>query len=485
MIINGYPLDENQLKPILENPKYSLIIAGAGSGKTTTLIGKIKYLIEEKKVLPEQIVCITFTNDAVNHIEESLKQNHINLDCFTFHKLALTILKENHETYQIASPFLLKETIDEFFASDGFGNPEFKKIMKNKFAQSFLENPRALNSKTVNSYKKTLYTFIELWKNNQFSKENLKTWMKQKKNRDTFLILYAIILCYETEKQSTNSLDFEDMLIYATKSLKEKKSPLPYQYIIIDEFQDSSWLRFKLINELVKQNDASLCVVGDDYQSIYRFNGCDLDIFLNFQKYYPTAKIYKLEQTYRNSEELITTAGKFIQKNPNQTPKTLFSEKHLKKSIVLLYTNHLNHALKSALKEIGPQKEILILGRNHFDFHEIIGEKKENQIFLSDFPQNKIIFSTIHAAKGLESDAVILINFKNDIYGFPSQPKEEKILTYVKKTESFPNEEERRLFYVALTRTKTKIYIIVPFTNPSSFTKEIKWNKNVQKKIIF
>ena len=118
MQINGYFLDENQLKPILENPKYSLIIAGAGSGKTTVLIGKIKYLIEKKNISPKEIVCITFTNKAVQNLKDVLQKNHLpSVECVTFHKLALNILKENKEQYQLASETLLQETIEEFFVN--------------------------------------------------------------------------------------------------------------------------------------------------------------------------------------------------------------------------------------------------------------------------------------------------------------------------------------------------------------------------------
>ena len=127
------------------------------------------------------------------------------------------------------------------------------------------------------------------------------------------------------------------MIKLATNTLTEKNISLPYKMIIIDEFQDTSIVRFNLIKKIVAQNDASLCVVGDDYQSIYHFSGCDLELFLNFTKMYKDAKLYFLNSTYRNSNELIKTLGDFIMKNNNQIKKTLKSNKTYKKPIKIVY----------------------------------------------------------------------------------------------------------------------------------------------------
>ena len=137
--------------------------------------------------------------------------------------------------------------------------------------------------------------------------------------------------------------------------------------MIIDEFQDTSLCRFQFVEEIIKQTDASLCVVGDDYQSIYHFSGCDLTIFLNFARYFPDVKTYKLETTYRNSDELVKTAGMFVQKNPQQVKKELKSKKHLLKPIKLVYYKNVETILEKVLQKIPEDKEIFILGRNHFD----------------------------------------------------------------------------------------------------------------------
>lgn len=488
--VNGYDLDEEQLACILENPKYSLIIAGAGSGKTLTLIGKIKYILENDLLKPEEICCLSFTNETVTNLQANILKNcHCEVSVFTFHKLALKILEVAHQTYKIAPPTLLEETIKEFFETMCFGNQDLQQIVFQKFSFSLFKNEKTwqkiLISKDFLSFKKTIQIFISLMKSNHYTYEDLKDFFKVKKYQQTLILIYAIYTLYETEKESDFSIDFDDMMNKAKEALKQKRIPLPYKLIIIDEFQDTSQSRFHLIQEIVKQNDASLCVVGDDYQSIYHFSGCDLELFLHFQDYYPTAKIYKLQKTYRNSRELIETAGTFIMKNPNQVKKNLVSPKQLEKPILLTFYKKKDTVLEKIISRIPKNKEILIIGRNNFDLKQYTKNLKyqvlENHyIEFKKFKNRKIRYLTIHKAKGLESDIVIFLNLENSLYGIPSKLKEEKILSLVKKKQYFPFEEERRLFYVGLTRTKSYIYLLVPENNPSIFIKEIKHEKNVQ-----
>ena len=136
-------------------------------------------------------------------------------------------------------------------------------------------------------------------------------------------IILNIYLKYNRYLTENKEIDFDDMIILATKLVKEEKLTWPIKYIIIDEYQDTSQIRFLLIKEMINKINARLMVVGDDFQSIYKFTGCDVSLFLNFPNYFPNAKIRKLEKTYRNSNELIKIAGRFIMKNKNQIEKEL------------------------------------------------------------------------------------------------------------------------------------------------------------------
>ncbi len=490
IIVNGYKLDEQQMLTILENKKYSLIIAGAGSGKTLTLIGKIKYLIDNNIYKYDEICCISFTNESTNSLKKSILENcGVNVPTYTFHKLALVILKELNVDYNISSDDLLSYIVDEFFYSRCFGN----KILQNKVFDLFhfyiLKNDKKWNeiveSKELVQLKKTIITFINLMKSNGYDENVFLNYLGNHRYNNFLIIIYAIYIVYEREKLSTNSIDFDDMINLAKECLSNNNNNLAFKFFIIDEFQDTSFLRFNLIRELVKINNAGLCVVGDDYQSIYHFSGCDLEIFLNFKNYYKDAVIYKLENTYRNSLELINTSGKFVMKNPIQIKKNLFSNKRLDKPINVVYFSEIDNVLETILKTVSSDKEILIISRNNFDIKKytkfLAYEKLENNyIKFEKFKERKIRFMSVHSSKGLESEIVIVLNLSNDIFGFPSKCKDEKILSLVKKKQFFLYEEERRLFYVALTRTKSYVYLLTPKNNPSLFIKEIKRDKNVK-----
>lgn len=490
IFVNNYLLDEVQTSFIINNDKYSIIIAGAGAGKTLTIVGKIKYLLEHHFFLNNEICCLSFTNETVNNLNSNIFKNcHQHIAVFTFHKLAISILEIEQVEFDIAPPNLLEKTIDDFFMNHCYGNYEVKKIVMRLFSFSLFKNDHVwsniVQSTEFKKFKKTIYTFICLMKSNGYSKDDFGNFFKNIRYQKYFIIIYAIYINYESSKFQNGWLDFDDLILQATHILKERGCKLPFKMIIIDEFQDTSQARFSLIQEIVLQNDASFCVVGDDYQSIYHFSGCDLDLFLNFKRYYPSAQIYKLLRTYRNSDELVKIAGNFIQKNPYQLKKELISSKHLDKPIVLCFFKKQSQALDLLLKKIPSNEEILILGRNHFDLKKYASNAlydfaKNTQISFPKFPLYKVNYMTIHASKGLESDIVILLNVSDDIYGIPSKMKDEKLLSFVKKSQFFPFEEERRLFYVALTRTKSYIYLLIPSNCPSCFIKELRKEKNVK-----
>ena len=207
--------------------------------------------------------------------------------------------------------------------------------------------------------------------------------------------------------------------------------------------------------------------VGDDYQSIYRFSGCDIGMFLNFKNYFKGAKILKLCNTYRNSQELINVAGGFIMKNNRQIYKNLKSNKSLLKPIKIKYGSDLKNLIDVVSNKY---QNILILGRNKFDI------KKFNLNYqdFTKYSETKVRYMTIHSSKGLEEDCVIVINLSDGVLGMPNKIKNNNILKYVNNNKDiFPFEEERRLFYVALTRTKNEVYLLVDKKNPSIFVKEL------------
>lgn len=458
--VNGYSLDLEQRKAVITDETSTLIVAGAGSGKSLTIIGKIMYLIERKQIQEEDILCITFTREAAKNLEKNLKKyNNYNIKVYTFHKLALNIIGKG---YTISATDTLEYIIDEYFNCIIHNNAEM--VMRLKYILGYIdtEYSKILKTKEFLNLKKLVITFINLFKTNNYK---IDYFLKIKKNKYLVSIIFDIYYLYEEELKSTNSIDFNDMITLSIDKVKDTN--LKYKYIIVDEYQDTSYVRYLLLKSIIDKTKAKIICVGDDYQSIYRFNGCDIGMFINFKKYYGYSKILRINNTYRNSQELINVAGSFIMKNKHQLYKKLKSNKHIKKPIKIMYSNNLYKLLDIV---IGEHKEILILGRNNFDINKYF-KCVDGYIIYKNI---KIKYLTIHASKGLEGECVVIINNIDDILGIPNKMKDEKILSYVKRSkDNYPYEEERRLFYVALTRTKTDVYLLVDKKRPSIFIKEL------------
>ena len=438
-------MNEKQLEAVksLEN---TLVVAGAGSGKTFTIVNKIKYLLDNNIYKENELLIISFTNESVNDLKRKIDYN---LDIMTFHKLAITLI--NNPDMKISNEYYLKFIINEYFNSYGKYNKKQNKLIK-----------RILQEMDIDNLKKLIFTFINLYKSN-YNDINYLLNLYQKShfiNKIYFKIILEIYHIYNQEIESSNLYDFNDMIKIATNNINNNIIKTNYKYIIIDEFQDTSLNRFKLIDAIMKQNNAKIFVVGDDYQSIYRFSGCNLDIFLNFNKLVNNLNIINLDYNYRNPKEIIDVANSFIMKNKNQIKKETICLKNINKPIKICFYKNKRTAIEKILKYI--DTKYLILGRNNTD---------KDLFNVQDKP-----FLTIHKSKGLEEDNIILINLTNNNNSLPSKIKNHKIINKLIKTDYYPYEEERRLFYVALTRTRNNIYLLVPKSNYSIFIKELMKN---------
>ena len=445
--INGYSLDKEQRTAIVTDEINTLIVAGAGSGKTLTMIGKIRYLVE-KGVKEDEILCITFTKEAAKSLENKLNNT---LKVYTFHSFAFSMLKN----YNVVDSNYLEYIVDEYFNSIVFNNIDMVKKVKRVFNKIDTPYKYLLNTNEYSSFKQLIITFINLFKTNNY---DISYFLNMKKYKNMISIIIDIYFLYEEELRSTNTIDYNDMIIKATLCIPNN---LKYKYIIVDEFQDTSYIRYKLLKAIIDKTKAKLICVGDDYQSIYRFNGCDIDMFLNFKKYFGYTKILKINNTYRNSQELINVAGSFIMRNKNQLYKRLRSKKRIDKPIVICYLN-LNDLLDILVYKY---KNILILGRNNNDL------PKEKEFI---YKECNIRCMTIHSSKGLEDECVIILNVVDDDLGIPCKIKDPSILNYVSRNKiSFSYDEERRLFYVGLTRTKNEVYLLTVKNRESIFIKEL------------
>lgn len=496
--ISGYYLDREQQAIVLDNSKYLLVVAGAGSGKTLTILGKIHYLLKYQKINPNKILCISFTKKAADSLKDKIKNEfHYDIPVYTFHKLSLEILKEQKQSYEIADSNLLENMIHKFFTEIILSYPRQMKLILNYFKIKKYKNVKKSylsfyqnNQKLFLLLENLLSTFIHLLKCNHYSLEDFPMFLKKvkrtfsyskyKKEKIFLILSLNLYLLYQEYLEENGEIDFDDMIQKATEVIHNQGSHNSYQYIIIDEYQDTSYIRFTLVKKILEKTNAKLMVVGDDFQSIYRFTGCDLSLFIYFTNYFKDAKIMKIQNTYRNSQELIKVAGDFVMKNKKQISKELCSHKTLEKPIQIIYYHNLKECFKKLIMEIyqSTKKSILVLGRNNKDIQLVLDKcfelKEDGTIIYKLDTKIKLYYLTAHKSKGLEEENVIIINLVDSYLGFPNQIKDDKVLRLVSKNrEKYPYSEERRLFYVALTRTKNYVYLLVPFKNPSIFVTEL------------
>ena len=297
-------------------------------------------------------------------------------------------------------------------------------------------------------------------------------------------IIKPILIDYEDYLKNNNRYDFADMINLATKAVEGGYKVYPYKYIFIDEFQDTSLSEYNLIKAIINQTKAKLLCVGDDWQSIYRFKGSNVSLFTSFEKNFEHAKILRLEKTYRNSQQLIDAIGNFMMKNNKQMEKKLISDKRINDSIQFwFYKDNKTEILEQALDKIielsGEDASIYLLGRTGYD-HKFIEESKDfnwektKEIIYKKSPKTPISFYTIHAAKGLEADNIVILNFENSTMGFPNKLEDDPVIELVlEQIDDFPYAEERRLFYVAVTRTRNRVFVLTDASHPSEFLSEM------------
>lgn len=350
---------------------------------------------------------------------------------------------------------------------------------------------------------KLIESFINLIKSRQLDQNSLMDLLSEKnKSQNAFMIerqgmflqfALPILEKYGQKLKERIEIDFNDMINKAADTVKRNRPSYPYKYIIIDEYQDISFSRFNLIKKIRDLSGARLTCVGDDWQSIYRFAGSDVSLFSNFEKHVGKHEKLLIEQTYRNSQSLIDISSKYIQKNPKQISKKPISNKEpLADPLTFVYykPDQIEDAFINQIQNLVSRyvnHSILVLGRHSFDINDLIRLKPDSRIKyiertdaleVKGFEKIKIKYLTVHKSKGTEADNVIILNLRNDLLGFPNKMTDDPILSLLlSDEEEYRFAEERRLFYVALTRTKNEVVLLIP-SEASLFAEELLTDNN-------
>lgn len=354
-MLKNIPLNEAQQQAVNTITGPLLIIAGAGSGKTRVITTRIASLIEHHNVAPSSIVALTFTNKAAREMKERITGMLPDLQNLpfigTFHSYCIQLLKK-YQSFANLENFSILDSDDQ------------AKLLKLIAQQHALE-------KKINISQ--LQYQISLFKNSRFLEEDY-SFFEDKLFQDIFLR-------YEQNKRTQKVIDFDDILIETVKLLR--KNPVikeqfqsRVQHILVDEYQDTSHVQHALLKEFTKHNDelraASVCVVGDEDQSIYSWRGATVDNMLYFKKDFPGTKIIKIEQNYRSVNQILEVANRLIEQNSQRNPKKLWSAKEGSNRVAALTLfsgfkegDLVAHFVKM-LTTTKPTESVAVLYRTHF-----------------------------------------------------------------------------------------------------------------------
>lgn len=653
--VEGRNLDKQQLICVVHKSYNHLVIAGAGTGKTTTIIGKIKYLLQSNQYNPEDILVLSFTNASAHEMSERIqKETGLNIEASTFHKLGLNIIKsvnckvpkittinlksfvqkqveslikdsgylkmlgtyllynrtvaksefdfknqkEYDEYLQMNPPitflgervksygemdianFLFQNGINysyeasykldtndeehgqyhpdfylpdydiyleyfginkegkvpDYFAKkngksaseiynesiqwkrrlhrenntlmiETFAYEKYEGILLSKLENELIKakvefkslSPQEMWNRLNDADNSlitgaiTLFeTIINLIKSNNYSIDNVRGIISDRpdfiENNRLLNLVEPIFNAYDTELKTNNEIDFSDMINYAADLVRSGQYKHKYKYVIVDEYQDISKARFSLLAEMRKSQDYNLFCVGDDWQSIYRFAGSDINYILNFEKFWGSTEISKIETTYRFSQSLVDISGDFVMNNPYQIKKQING---LQKGRFALgeingYTEKLSiDFLTEKLDDLPQNSTAFFIGRYIFD-SKLLSESDKFKCYYNNETGQAIVvylqrqdlkmeFITAHKSKGLQADYVFIINNKKSRMGFPSVIQDAPMVNLLlEASEDFPFAEERRLYYVALTRAKVKTYLVTVRGKESVFVDELK-----------
>ena len=471
--VENHPLDGEQRKAIYDPARFNLTVAGAGSGKTTTILGKILYLLQSGFASPPEILVLSFTHDSATELRERFLREYYqtfaeqvllgkspppNITIETFHSLALKLLRSLWSDFSVVAD--KTDPVDDP-SSDSDDKTTLTSIIREFLDLHELESEivMQITSKfSLEEYRKLFLTVSE-----QYQKE-----------------LSGLL-----EKHQTT---FSGLIKLAIRYLRSGQIKTRFRYIIVDEYQDLSALRQEFLCLLLESSQANLFAVGDDWQAIYGFSGSRVDFTLNFRRFWGDFSLHRILKTYRFGPTLARLSSSFIMQDHTQIRKQIRSQKEDSSEAVVeicgdserLDLEVLTHYFESLPRD----SSILLLGRFQIDQFRLAHCSKFNLssdgIEFRPRPDLKIRFLTVHQSKGLEADYVIILNNRDAKLGFPAHVKDPPLKTELikiadeLKLDQISADEERRLFYVALTRAKKQVILLTVDGKESSFIKELR-----------
>ncbi|MEY0025380.1 DNA helicase IV [Providencia rettgeri] len=478
------PLNYSQSLSVINGEDNVLVLAGAGSGKTSVLVARAGWLILRGLAKPKQILLLAFGRKAADEMNERIHSRlQQDIEAKTFHALALHIIREGSKKSPVISELetdtqkrhtlLLNEWREQCSAKKAQAKG-WREWLSEELQWEIPDGEFWKDEKISTKVATRLDRWLSLMRMHGGSQKDMIENTAEE-IRDLFQkrirLMAPLLKAWKSALKDEGAIDFSGLIHQAINILEKGRFISPWKHILVDEFQDISPLRAKLLQVLRKQNkQTTLFAVGDDWQAIYRFSGAELDLTTSFEHNFGIGELCALDTTYRFNERIGEVANQFILQNPMQLDKPLNSlTKGNKKSIILLYEDALERLLDKMSGYVLDDETILVLARYHYLKPNILDKAKTR------WPKLNIQFMTIHASKGQQADHVIICGLNSGKDGFPA-PARESIIeqALLPKPEDFDHAEERRLLYVALTRAKQQVWLLYHPEKPSEFVDELK-----------
>lgn len=478
--IESSPLNPAQARAVVNGEHSLLVLAGAGSGKTSVLVARAGWLLIRGEATADQILLLAFGRKAAQEMDERIEARlHTQeITARTFHALALHIIQQGSKKVPVVSKLENDTPARQALFIKAWQQQCSEKKAQAKGWRQWLEEelnwtvPEGSfwqNEKLARRLAPRLDRWVSLMRMHGGAQSEMIAGAPEE-IRDLFSkrvkLMAPLLKAWKTALKEENAVDFSGLIHQAILILEKGRFVSPWKHILVDEFQDISPQRAALLAALRGQNKhTSLFAVGDDWQAIYRFSGAQLSLTTAFHHYFGEGDRCDLDTTYRFNNRIGEIANRFIQQNPHQLAKPLNSlAAGDKKAVTLLADDQLDALLDKLSGYAKPEERILLLARYHH-LKPATLEKAATR-----WPKLQLDFMTIHASKGQQADYVIVLGLQEGSDAFPAPAREsvmEQALLPV--PEDFPDAEERRLLYVAITRARHRVWLLFNKAQPSSF----------------
>lgn len=477
------PYNDEQKKAIVSPAKKILCVAGAGSGKTTVLTKRIEFLAKFRSIAPEKILAVTFTRKARSEMAARLsKHPHCSgVRIETFNSFCEKLLKQHNDAIYGRDVRIINysEKIRLFSVALKENNIELNSAIEQYF--SFGQRRGRTNEELAKVFMNDCYSILELYKTGgkkleEFMEEGRNLEQKDKSNVE---MIYKICRYIDSFMNKFGLRDYSDQIIHSIKFLKNNSGKIPkFEHILIDEYQDVNAMQIELIDIL---NPENLFSVGDPRQSIFGWRGSKIRYILNFEEKYPDCEIITSSMNYRSSKEIVDFMNKSLENA--RLPELRHSSPNPAEIRIANFDSENEEMEFVIAKILGvniPRSEIFVLARTNRLVKELSDRMRLRNIrhivrtedFSRDIEaaRDEVTLATVHSIKGLEADTVFVIGCTG--INFPCKASDHPIIELVKFDDYDKEEEERRLFYVAVSRAKNTLYLTYSGKNHTRFINE-------------